>query len=317
METGFARTSHAGYLGTRPSAMFAYSSPALGVGVRHLKRRWAISPSGRANGTKCPRTPADSLGAIDVATSPDVARLPDASWGIRQAVQVSDIVGLPLGLGSAIRRRRVFHPVGVFANGSIERLAPLGCGLPVESSNIVARMSKGVGLPGGLPDIVGLAWRMPPQGSATTPWDVLLASAGAGVVARYLLRPVTSWSGVALSSLMPLRYHGDNWWISARITTDIGGRGVSLASIETQIGSGGVQVSIEQARSSTGSFQPLATLTLDEVLPAGANDTAFDPTRYSAPEVDLFPAWLTDLRRDAYRRSRQGRAKSAEHVSAE
>jgi flavin-dependent dehydrogenase len=65
---------------------------------------------------------------------------------------------------------------------------------------------------------------------------------------------------------------------------------------------------------SAGSFQPLATLTLDEVLPASVNDTAFDPTRCSAPEVDLFPGWLTDLRRDAYRRSRQGRAKSAEHV---
>jgi hypothetical protein len=155
---------------------------------------------------------------------------------------------------------------------------------------------------------------MPPQGSATTPWDVLLASAGAGVVGRYLLRPVISWSGVTLSSLMPLSYHGDNWWISARITTEIGGRGVSLASIETQIASGGVQVSIEQARGSAGSFQPLATLTLDEVLPAGVGDTAFDPTRCIAPEVDLFPGWLTDLRRDAYRRSRQGRATSSEHV---
>jgi hypothetical protein len=204
----------------------------------------------------------------------------------------------------------------VLANGSIERMAPPGYGLPVESSNIVARVSKAVGLPRALPDIVGLAWRMPPQHSATTPWDVLLASAGAGVATRYLLRPVTSWSGVALSSVMPLRYHEDNWWVSARITTDIAARGVSLASVETQIASGGLQFTIEQARGSTGDFQPLATLTLDELLPSDAGDVAFDPTRHSAAGVDPFPDWLTDLRRDAYRRSRQGRAASPDHVLA-
>ncbi|MDT5324454.1 MAG: hypothetical protein QOF25_1606 [Mycobacterium sp.] len=229
-------------------------------------------------------------------------------------MQVSDIVGLPLELGSAIRHRRVFHPAGVLANGSIERIAPPGYGLPVESSTIVGRLSKGVGLPGCLPDIVGLAWRMPPQASAPTPWDVLLASAGAGVVARYLLRPVTSWSGVVLSSLMPLRYQGQNWWISARITADIEDWGISLASIARQIASGGVQVSIEQACGSTGDFRALACLTLREVLPAGA-DIAFDPTIHSAPEVKPFPGWLTGLRRDAYRRSRQGRAEK--HVLAD
>ncbi|MGB8506468.1 hypothetical protein [Mycobacterium sp.] len=90
-------------------------------------------------------------------------------------MKASDIVAKPLQWGSAIRRRRVFHPIGVMANGSLERLAPPGEGLPVESSDVVGRVSKGIGLPGGLPDIIGLAIRIPPQPFAATSWDILMA----------------------------------------------------------------------------------------------------------------------------------------------
>jgi hypothetical protein len=37
-------------------------------------------------------------------------------------MKTSDIVALPLQLGSALRHRRVFHPLGVLAAGRIERL---------------------------------------------------------------------------------------------------------------------------------------------------------------------------------------------------
>ena len=91
------------------------------------------------------------------------------------------------------------------ASGSLERLAPPGEGLPVESSEVLGRLSKGIGLPGGLPDIIGLAVRIPPQPFAATPWDILMASAGSGLLTRFALRPVTSWRA-PMSSLMPLRY---------------------------------------------------------------------------------------------------------------
>lgn len=41
------------------------------------------------------------------------------------------------------------------------------------SGDIVGRVSKGVGLPGALPDIAGLAWRMPPTSQGAPPWDGL------------------------------------------------------------------------------------------------------------------------------------------------
>src|SRR5687768_5840019 len=97
------------------------------------------------------------------------------AWsGQPEAVQISDIAALPVQLGSAVRNRRLFHPVGVLADGTIERLAPPGEGLPIKSGDVIGRVSKAVGLPGAVPDIAGLAWRMEPTGP--TPWDVLLAS---------------------------------------------------------------------------------------------------------------------------------------------
>ena len=39
-------------------------------------------------------------------------------------VRASDIVTAPVRLGAAIRNRRLFHPVGVVAEGILERVAP-------------------------------------------------------------------------------------------------------------------------------------------------------------------------------------------------
>lgn len=50
--------------------------------------------------------------------------------------------GVPLQIGSALRGRRVFHPRGVLATGRITRCAPEGVGLPIESADVVGRVSK-------------------------------------------------------------------------------------------------------------------------------------------------------------------------------
>ena len=65
------------------------------------------------------------------------------------------------------------------------------------------------------------------------------------------------------------------------------------------------QFDIEQA-AGTGDSRPLARLSLREVVPPG-RDIAFDPTLHSPPGVKLLPGWLTEFRRAAYQRSRQGR----------
>jgi hypothetical protein len=220
-------------------------------------------------------------------------------------VQISDLASLPIKFGAAARGRRLFHPVGVLAEGMLERTAPGSEGLPMRSCDVIGRVSKGVGLPGAAPDIAGLAFRIPPPQDLRScgPWDVLLASTAAG--SRLGLAPVTSWSGATFSSLMPLRYRDRVWWLRARLATELSDRGLALDTIESQITSGGVEFDIEQAPTK-GEFSPLARLTLRNVDPS-CDDIAFDPALHSDCDVELLPRWLTRFRRAAYRRSRQGR----------
>lgn len=103
-------------------------------------------------------------------------------------MKLSDVAAVPFQIGSALRDRRLFHPSGVLARGTLDRTAPIGEGLPVRTGDVVGRVSKGIGSPGSVPDIAGLAWRMPPE----TPdmlWDVLLASTLIGN--RFALWPAT------------------------------------------------------------------------------------------------------------------------------
>ena len=177
----------------------------------------------------------------------------------------------------------------------------------MESCDVIGRVSKGIGLRGALPDIAGLAWRIPVPSDlrSCTPWDVLLASTVPGKIGRVLLAPVTSWSGATFTSLMPLRLKGGMWWVRARLVSDIEAPGLSLDTIRDQIDSGGVEFDIEQA-AGTGGFLPLARLTLRHVDPSN-DDIAFDPTLHTDPDVQLVPHWLSGFRGAAYRRSREGR----------
>jgi hypothetical protein len=89
--------------------------------------------------------------------------------------------------------------------------------------------------------------------------------------------------------------------------TDIDDPGLSLEGVRKQISQGGVEFELQQA-CGTAAFQPLARLTLNEVAAdLTSHDVAFDPSVHSAPDVRLAPVWLADLRRRAYRRSREGR----------
>ncbi|MGA8544400.1 MAG: phosphodiesterase [Mycobacterium sp.] len=223
-------------------------------------------------------------------------------------MNLSDVVSTPFRWGSALRHRRIFHPDGVLAEGSIERVAPAHTGLPVASGSVIARVSKAAGTPGALPDAIGLALRIVAQADPNTDWDILLASAGSGRLSRAIgLRPVTSWTGRTMTSLVPLRYRDINWWLRARIATKIDAVGVSLASIRDQLDHCEIEVELDQARGASD-FRPLARATLTNLFtPQRGDDVSFDPVRHTAHGVELYPRWLADLRARAYDRSREGR----------
>jgi hypothetical protein len=99
-----------------------------------------------------------------------------------------DLLALPreaaatfLGLATAARGARVFHPRGTACEARLTVTGGLGTGARVldqpASHDGVVRLSRAVGLPQPLPDVDGLALRLPGQGRDGNPLDLLVNSA--------------------------------------------------------------------------------------------------------------------------------------------
>ena len=107
-----------------------------------------------------------------------------------RSVQVSDIAALPVRVGAATRGGRLFHPVGVVAEGTMERVALDSDGLPMRSCDVIGRVSKGNRRLRWRPDIAGIGVAYPPPRIRSCgPWDVLLASTRRG--SRLISRPTS------------------------------------------------------------------------------------------------------------------------------
>ena len=103
-----------------------------------------------------------------------------------------------LGLGTAVRGARVFHPHGVARSCRLHVTGGLGWGARVLDEPAVhdgvARLSRGAGLPEPLPDIEGVALRLPGQGVGGAPLDLLVNSAWRYAFVPSVLSP--TWSAV-------------------------------------------------------------------------------------------------------------------------
>ena len=86
-------------------------------------------------------------------------------------MQPATLITSPFRRLAELRHARVFHPDGVLCTGTASLTGDTP--LPLAGGPVTARISKGIGLPGSWPDIVGLAVRLP-DGSASH-WDLLLA----------------------------------------------------------------------------------------------------------------------------------------------
>lgn len=103
-----------------------------------------------------------------------------------------------LGVGTAVRGARVFHPRGRTREAivTVEGGSDWGAALLDEPGihGGLVRLSRGVGLPAPLPDVDGLALRLPGLGVDGAPLDVLINSAWRFAFAPSVLSP--TWSAV-------------------------------------------------------------------------------------------------------------------------
>ena len=200
---------------------------------------------------------------------------------------------------AVLRSAPAFHPDGVLYEGRAEvrGQGPLSPG----EVDCLVRISKGLGTPRGVGDLLGIAVRL----LHDPPVDVLGTTApGGDGWRRYLLRPRRSWSGATLTSLM--------WWRSPT-----GER---------------VQVVVEAPHEGLDSPEPEVlldllpvTFTLRVVGPAGEVQAGtilverrsglprpdFDPVLHPPLPWRLGPRWMAALRARAYVGSRAGQEQGA------
>lgn len=201
------------------------------------------------------------------------------------AVPAQAFAAALFGALSAVRRKRVFHPVGT---GYEATFTPVTGALdsPLfadgEPRRALVRMSKGIGLPGRLPDVLGLAIKLvePEQ-------DLLLASARG----RHLLWPAAHAATATYSSILWFR---------------VGPRLVVLGAEPIDEGPRRFRV--------TADDRVVGYLELGEELPAeAAEDLHFSPANAGAGIEPAGP--LNRLRKGAYAGSQALRPEAAEQRS--
>jgi hypothetical protein len=224
------------------------------------------------------------------------------------------------GIVAAVRllqHPRPLHPHGVTLAGTLTPVAgraasglawldALDAPLAVD-----ARLSRSVGLPAALPDVLGIALRIPDGGGTTV--DVLLASTGLSPASRFLLAPRRSISGAALSTLMPYRASVGPVLLGLvadrepRLPGSPADLGRSLAERPLRLrllhatprGSWHVAARIELTHDAAGPLDTAARA--DPVLAAPPGDTTYD--------------WTRRLRAPSYRIARAGRPVASRHVA--
>jgi hypothetical protein len=155
----------------------------------------------------------------------------------------------------------------------------------VGEDRVLARVSRAVGLPSALPDVHGLALRVP---HVDGHGDLLFASTGHGRLTRFTLTPARSPAGRGMTTLLPYRTQAGPLLLSAAFTDD---RRVTLAWA-----------------AGTGPWHRFADVMLDDrPIDGGDSEVSFDPVRHTLPGLDNY-RWVQLLREPSYATARRSRS---------
>ncbi|MHA7282139.1 hypothetical protein [Arthrobacter sp. TMS2-4] len=209
-----------------------------------------------------------------------------------------------------IRRHRPIHARGLRLDGTVVihehglRSGIAWIDRPGRSP-ATARVSRSVGTPDGLPDIMGLAVRVhhPGNGSAPSTFsDILFSSTGWSFPGRFVLVPRLSVSRAPFSTMMPYRGEDGPVLLGARTLspTDLP---ASLGALERALGPSAWQLGLFFA-TPVGSWQHFGTLTLALDPDAEEEDLRFDAVLHPLAGAATYE-WSRRVREPSYALARR------------
>lgn len=180
------------------------------------------------------------------------------------------------------------HPRGAVQRGTLQRAGGdkrSGVAWLDEPGvdEVLVRRSRSVGLPAPLPDVFGLALRVPTGGGGHG--DLLLASTGRGPLGRFVFTPTWSPQRRALTTLIPYRTSAGPVVLAAEPRDE-------------------VTLTLSWA-SGTKTWHPFAELRLDDAHEPDAL-VSFDPVVNQVPGLETYD-WVRRLREPAYVVARRAR----------
>lgn len=235
--------------------------------------------------------------------------VPTKSIPERLAVPLTGVSAAAFGLLSALRRNRVFHPVGEAYSGTLSLNPSAANLLPFELTtglDVTVRFSRGAGLPEPLPDILGLAIKMPLEVAGAPEQDLLLASSGDAPGVRHLLIPAKSFFRPTYSSVLPYRTADDRHLVlGARADTSLISRKGDFGDLELAAIEGRLRFDLQVAEP-TGGWTVIGSLEVGNPLgPEVSHALRFNPWN---THPDLQPAGpLNTMRLSSYKASQAAR----------
>lgn len=197
------------------------------------------------------------------------------------------VLATTLSVMAGRRAAKPLHPAGAVVLGRLDRIpAQRATGIPWLDEpgvdEVLVRRSRAVGLPATLPDIHGLAVRVPVRSGHA---DLLFASTGRGAVTRFLLTVSRSPEGRPLTTLLPYRSPAGPLLLAATAS------GADRFTLSWATG--------------TGNWHDFGTLVLSG-SPGGDELVSFDPVINTIPGLENYE-WVRRLREPSYSMARGSR----------
>ncbi len=199
---------------------------------------------------------------------------------------------------SRIRGKRFFHPEGIICEGTLTFLET-DLALPFSGmTSVLARLSRGAGLPGRLPDVFGLAVKLPQFDH-----DFLLATSGNAPLTRHLLLPAAGVFKLPYSSVLPYEL-GDQLVVFGARADDAlrQGEASAISEIRAVIASKRLRFDLTVAGVGSSKSKTFGSLVLDQIHD---EEIEFNPWNCRPPLRPAGP--LNRLRLETYRASQADR----------